>query len=54
MNTNPITITGKTKTILSVMENKLRHLPVVDDTGSVLGLERLEDLLHYSKKRIGL
>ena len=53
MNTNPITITGKKnkKTILSVMEkNKLRHLPVVDDTGSVIGLERLEDLLHYSKK----
>jgi dTDP-glucose pyrophosphorylase len=52
MNTNPITITGKQdkKTILSIMEkNKLRHLPVIDDTGSVIGLERLEDLLHYSK-----
>jgi len=52
MNKNPITVTGHKdrKTILNIMEkNKLRHIPVLDVTGSVIGLERLEDLLNHSK-----
>lgn len=52
MNTSPITIPEikDSKNILNILKiNKLRHLPVVDDEGCVIGIERLEDLLHSSK-----
>jgi len=52
MNSNPITIPEiqDKKSILNILKiNKLRHLPVVDDSGCVIGIETLEDLLHYSK-----
>ncbi|WP_091585346.1 nucleotidyltransferase family protein [Alteribacillus bidgolensis] len=49
MNTNPVTIPKMKdkKSILEILKvNKLRHLPVVNDSGCVVGIERLEDLLH--------
>ncbi|MGF7056648.1 nucleotidyltransferase family protein [Brassicibacter mesophilus] len=52
MSKTPITITGTKdkKSILNILKkNKLRHLLVVDDSGCVIGIERLDDLLHSSR-----
>jgi dTDP-glucose pyrophosphorylase len=52
MHKNPITIREiKDKNrILNIMKiNKLSQLPVVDDLGCVIGIERLEDLFHFPK-----
>jgi dTDP-glucose pyrophosphorylase len=52
MNKRPIAIPEikDKKSILNILKmNKLRHLPVIDDSGCVIGIERLEDLLHSSK-----
>ena len=53
MNKNPVTIPfiKDRKSILNILKvNKLRHLPVVDDFGCVIGIERLDDLLQSSRK----
>lgn len=53
MNSRPITIPqiqDKTS-ILNIMKvNKLRHLPVVDNAGCVIGIEKLDDLIQQSQK----
>ncbi len=52
MNERPITIPvlKNKKSILNILRvNKLRHLPVVDDSGCVIGIERLDDLLQPIK-----
>ncbi|OIJ16763.1 alcohol dehydrogenase [Anaerobacillus alkalilacustris] len=52
MNSKPITIfkdKNKTNALNIMQKNKLRHLPIVDKLGCVIGIERLEDLLHTSK-----
>lgn len=52
MNTSPITIPEiKDKiNIINILKiNKLRHLPVVDDSGCIIGIERLDDLFQFSK-----
>ncbi|NJD02853.1 MAG: CBS domain-containing protein [Ruminiclostridium sp.] len=49
MNTKPVTIPEikDKKSILNILKiNKLRHLPVVDDSGYVIGIERLDDLVN--------
>lgn len=48
MNPHPIKIPKMTdrKSILNILKvNKVRHLPVVDDMGHVVGIERLDELL---------
>ncbi|SCG83149.1 putative mannose-1-phosphate guanyltransferase [Proteiniborus sp. DW1] len=53
MNRNPITIreNKNKKNILEIFKiNKIRHLPIVDDAGHVIGIHRIDDLLHTSKK----
>lgn len=52
MNTSPVTIPEMKdkKSIMNILKiNKLRHLPVVDGSGCVTGIERLDDLLQASK-----
>lgn len=52
MNKSPVTIPiiKDKKSILNILKiNKLRHLPVVDDLGCVIGIERLDDLIQSSK-----
>ncbi|AOY78500.1 nucleotidyltransferase family protein [Clostridium formicaceticum] len=52
MNKHPITITemkDKKSTLKILKDNKIRHLPVVDNEGCVIGIERLEDLLDSAK-----
>jgi len=49
MNRNPVTIPEikDKKSILNIMRiNKLQHLPVVDDSGRMIGIERLDELLN--------
>jgi dTDP-glucose pyrophosphorylase len=49
MNTHPVTIqpNEETRQILKIMEaNRLRHLPVVDEQGSLKGVELLESFIH--------
>ena len=51
MNPHPIKIPEMTdrKSILNILKvNKVRHLPVVDDEGRVVGIERLDELLTES------
>lgn len=48
MNPHPVTIPEMEdrKNILNILRiNKLRHLPVVDETGCMIGIERLEELI---------
>ena len=52
MNKSPVTIPviKDRKSILNILKiNKLRHLPVVDDSGCIIGIERLDDLFQPSK-----
>ncbi len=52
MNPHPIKIPRMTdrKSILNILRvNKIRHLPVVDDSGHVIGVERLDELLTESR-----
>ena len=52
MNPHPVTIPAITdkKSILPILRaNKLRHLPVVDDAGHIIGIERLDDLIESPK-----
>jgi len=52
MNRSPVTIPviKDRKSILNILKiNKLRHLPVVDDEGRIIGIERLDDLLQPAK-----
>lgn len=52
MNKSPITITDDKDTvkILNILKkNRIRHLPVVDSTGCVVAIRRLEDLLNYPR-----
>jgi len=48
MNPHPVTIPklNDRKSILNILKaNKVRHLPVVDDAGRIIGIERLDELL---------
>ncbi|QOX63398.1 CBS domain-containing protein [Anoxybacterium hadale] len=52
MNQRPVTIPAmkNKKSVLQILKiNKLRHLPVVDDSGIVIGIERLDDLIQPEK-----
>lgn len=52
MNKTPITITETKdeKEILNIFQtNKIRHLPILDNDGHVIGIKRLDDFLHSSK-----
>ncbi len=52
MNASPVTIPEikDKKSVFHILKmNKLRHLPVVDDSGRVTGLERLDDLIQSPK-----
>ncbi len=52
MNINPVTVPEikDKKSILNILKiNKLRHLPVVDESGCIIGIERLDDLIESSK-----
>lgn len=52
MNKNPITVTGNKdkKSIINILkENRLRHLPIVDKSGCIIGIERLDDLINCNK-----
>lgn len=53
MNPRPVTIpeiADKTS-ILNIMRvNKLRHLPVVDDAGHLIGIEKLDDLIQTPRR----
>ncbi|MDF3003184.1 MAG: alcohol dehydrogenase [Bacillota bacterium] len=52
MNQRPVTIPvmKNKKSVLQILKiNKLRHLPVVDDSGIVIGIERLDDLIQPEK-----
>ena len=52
MNKSPVTIPviKDRKSILNILKiNKLRHLPVVDDGGRIIGIERLDDLLQPAR-----
>ncbi len=52
MSANPIVLpdNNNKKNALKIMtKHKLRHLPVVNDLGCVIGIERLDDLLQFSK-----
>ncbi|QAT48881.1 CBS domain-containing protein [Caproiciproducens sp. NJN-50] len=54
MNPHPIIIPELTdrKSILSLLRvNQVRHLPVVDGEGHVVGIERLDELLAESRRR---
>lgn len=54
MNPHPVKIPklNDRESILNILrENKVRHLPVVDDTGRVIGIERLDEL--YEEPRSG-
>jgi dTDP-glucose pyrophosphorylase len=51
MNPHPVTIPklNDRKSILNILKvNKVRHLPVVDDAGHIIGIERLDELLTES------
>ena len=53
MNSHPVTIPeiNDAKSILNIMKvNKLHHLPVVDDTGRLIGFEKLDDLIEQPQK----
>lgn len=53
MNSHPVTIPeiNDAKSILNIMKvNKLHHLPVVDDTGRLIGFEKLDDLIQQPPK----
>lgn len=52
MNQRPVTIPvmKNKKSVLQILKiNKLRQLPVVDDTGVVIGIERLDELIEPEK-----
>jgi acetoin utilization protein AcuB len=52
MTTQPVTITGRTtvqKALQIVEEHKLRHLPVVDDKDSLVGIVSEKDLLRAKR-----
>lgn len=52
MNSSPVTIPviKDRKSILNMLKiNKLRHLPVVDEEGRIIGIERLDDLIQPEK-----
>lgn len=52
MNERPVTIPvmNNKKSVLQILKvNKLRHLPVVDDWGKVIGIERLDELIQPEK-----
>lgn len=52
MNKSPVTIPiiKDRKSILNILKiNKLRHLPVVDEAGRIIGIERLDDLIQPVK-----
>lgn len=52
MNKSPVTIPiiKDKKSVLNILKiNKLRHLPVVDDSGYLIGIESLDDLLQSPK-----
>ncbi|HEX2926718.1 MAG TPA: nucleotidyltransferase family protein [Ruminiclostridium sp.] len=52
MNRNPVTVPEikDKRSVLNILKmNKLRHLPVVDESGCVIGIERLDDLVDSSK-----
>jgi len=53
MNSRPVTIPeiNDPNSILNIMKvNKLHHLPVVDDTGRLIGFEKLDDLIQPPQK----
>lgn len=53
MNSHPVTIPkiNDANSILNIMKvNKLHHLPVVDDTGRLIGFEKLDDLIQQPQK----
>lgn len=52
MNKSPVTIPliKDKKSILNILKiNRLRHLPIVDDAGRIIGIERLDDLVQTSR-----
>lgn len=54
MNSNPIKLikngNDKAKLIEIMVENKIHQLPLVDERGKIVGLQTIDELLHFNKR----